>query len=356
MIPGSAEIAGFGSSFPPPLDQQQAWDGFFSTHFPNTRLASRVWRTSGVDCRHCAVDPRVEDLSVASTATRMQRFVELAVPLTCDAVSRALCSAGLQPTDVDQFTVVSCTGYSTPGVDLLVARELGMNTGLERLTVGHMGCYAALPALASVANAATARGQVAVLACVELTSLHLQPATDDVEQIVAHALFSDAAAAVVIVPGDRTRDDGRQDGIEVVDLIARTDVATADLMTWQVTDQGFRMRLSSKVPGVLDRHVLSLTDELLGRNGLAVGDVAHWAIHPGGPRIIDTVAKRLELDDAAVADSRATLREHGNCSSATTLLVLERMATTGRLGSGDRIVAMAFGPGLTLYAALLRVR
>jgi len=343
-----ANIAGFGSSFPPALDQQQAWDGFFSSHFTKTRIASRVWRSAGVDRRHCAVDPRLEDLSLATTAERMQRFLELAVPLTCEAVTRALDSAGLVPTDVDQFTVVSCTGYSTPGIDILVARELGMKPDVERLNVGHMGCYAALPALASVTNAAIARGQIGMLACVELTSLHVQPATDDVEQIVAHALFSDAAAAVAIVPGGG--------GIEVVDLIARTDSDTADLMTWQITDQGFRMRLSSKVPGVLDRHVLSLTQELLGRHGLTTDDIAHWAIHPGGPRIIDTVARRLGLDDDAVADSRETLRTHGNCSSATTLLVLERMSASGRLQADDHIVAMAFGPGLTLYAALLRVR
>jgi len=342
-----ASITGFGSSFPPPLEQQQAWDDFFSSHFSRTRIASRVWRSAGVDRRHCAVDPRIEDLSLASTATRMQRFLEFAVPLTCEAVTRALCAAGLEPADIDQFTVVSCTGYSTPGVDMLVARELGMKPGVERLNIGHMGCYAALPALASVANAAVARGQIGMLACVELTSLHLQPATDDVEQIVAHALFSDAVAAVAIVPGGG--------GIEVVDLIARTDTDTAELMTWQITDQGFRMRLSSKVPGVLDRHVLSLTQELLGRHGLTTDDIAHWAIHPGGPRIIDTVARRLELDDDAVTDSRETLRTHGNCSSATTLLVLERMSTSGRLKPDDHIVAMAFGPGLTLYAALLRV-
>jgi len=343
----TAHITGFGSSFPPVLEQQQAWDDFFSSHFSNTRLASRVWRSAGVDRRHCAVDPRIEDLSLASTATRMQRFLELAVPLTCEAVTKALCAAGLEPDDVDQFTVVSCTGYSTPGVDMLVARELAMKPGVERLNIGHMGCYAALPALASVANAAVARGQVGMLACVELTSLHLQPATDDVEQIVAHALFSDAAAAVAIVP------DGG--GIEVVDLIARTDADTAELMTWQITDQGFRMRLSSKVAGVLDRHVLSLTQELLGRHGLTADDIAHWAIHPGGPRIIDAVARRLELDEEAVADSRETLRTHGNCSSATTLLVLERMSASGLLKTGDHIVAMAFGPGLTLYASLLRV-
>jgi len=116
------------------------------------------------------------------------------------------------------------------------------------------------------------------------------------------------------------------------------------------------MRLSPKVPAVLDRSVLAVATELLDRHQLTVADVDHWAIHPGGPRIIDTVARRLDLTAAAVAASRDTLREHGNCSSATTLLVLDELGRRSEIVAGQHVVAMAFGPGLTLYAALLRAR
>ena len=344
----SGAIVGFGSSFPPALDQQQAWDEFFSAHFADSRMARRVWRTSGVERRHSAIDPRVEDLSGASTGTRMLRYNELAVPLACAAVTNGLEACGLEPEDVDLLTVVSCTGYVTPGVDILVARELGMKTSVHRLHIGHMGCYAALPALATISDAASARDKVGVLLCVELTSLHIQPPTDDVEQIVAHALFSDAAAAAIIVPD--------APGLELLDVVASTDTSTADLMTWRVTDLGFRMRLSPKVPAVLDRHVLSLTTDMLDRHDLTVADVDHWAIHPGGPRIVDTIARRLDLAAEAVAASRDTLRTHGNCSSATTLLVLEELGRRNEIVAGQHVVAMAFGPGLTLYAALLRAR
>jgi len=343
----TGRISGFGSAFPPALPQQAAWDEFFSCHYGNSRIARLVWRSAGVESRHSAVDPRLHDLSNTSTAERMRHFAEHAVPLGCEAVRASIEAAGLEPADIDVFTVVSCTGYATPGVDQLVAREIGMPASVQRLHVGHMGCYAALPGLAVVSDAATARDKVGVLLCVELTSLHLQPPTDDPEQIVAHALFSDAAAAVTVVPGGS--------GLEVVDVVARTDVGTADLMTWQITDFGFRMRLSSKVPNVLQQHVVGVTTELLQRHDLTVADVAHWAVHPGGPRIVDTVADRLDLPADAMTASREVLRQHGNCSSATTLLVLQRMVDDGRLLRGDHVVAMAFGPGLTLYAVLLRV-
>ncbi len=86
----------------------------------------------------------------------------------------------------------------------------------------------------------------------------------------------------------------------------------------------------------------------LGEAGLRLEDVAGWAVHPGGPRILDVVRDELGLTEDEIAASRRVLAEHGNCSSATVLLVLEEMAEVD-----GPVVVMAFGPGLTLYAALL---
>jgi predicted naringenin-chalcone synthase len=281
------------------------------------------------------------------------------MPLGKEAVSEALADAGLSPTDVGLLTVVSCTGYVTPGLDILLARDLGMRTDVQRLHVGHMGCYAALPGLGATADFVAARGRPAVMLCLELTSLHVQPATatarsgrptpEDLQQMVSHALFSDAAAAVVLEPSASAGP-----GLEVVDVVARTDVSTADHMTWDVTDLGFKMGLSPAVPSVLARHARPVVEDLLGRHGLAVEDVSGWAVHPGGRRIVEVVGEVLGLADAALAPSYDVLREVGNCSSATVLLVLQRVAETVAVPPGGHVVAMAFGPGLTLYATLLR--
>jgi predicted naringenin-chalcone synthase len=263
------------------------------------------------------------------------------MPLGKSAVSDALAAAGIPAADVGLFAVCSCTGYVTPGLDILLARDLGMAPDTQRLFIGHMGCYAALPGLGVAGDYVAARGRPAVLLCLELTSLHVQPPTADGEQIVAHALFSDAAAAAVLVP------DGP--GYDLVDVVSVTDVATADHMTWDVTDLGFRMGLSARVPDVLDGHVRALVDRLLARHGLALPDVDGWAVHPGGPRILDVVQGRLELTDAQMSVSRGVLAEHGNCSSPTILMILDAL----RPSAAHRVVALAFGPGLTLYAALL---
>jgi predicted naringenin-chalcone synthase len=327
------------------VGQPRLWDEFFDQHFSGNRIARRVFANSGVDRRQAVANPLVENISGWSTGQRMARFAQDAMPLGKDAVTSALSAAGLDPSEVGLFVVTSCTGYATPGLDILLSRDLGMPADVQRLYVGHMGCYAAIPSLGAGADFVAARGRPAVLLCLELTSLHLQPPTDDVEQIVAHALFSDAASAVVIAPGGP--------GLALVDVVASTDAANAALMTWDVTDHGFRMGLSPRVPDILALHVRRVVDELLARHHLTIPDVAGWAVHPGGPRILDVVAEQLELADWALAASRTVLREHGNCSSATVLMVLDELTRSRPPAAGDHVVALAFGPGLTLYAALL---
>jgi predicted naringenin-chalcone synthase len=342
----TARVARIATAVPGPMDQQELWDGFFARHYAGSEKAQRVWASSGVETRHGAVHPLVEDVSTWGTGARMQRYVAEAMPLGKDAVSRVLADAGVSADEVGLFGVVSCTGYATPGLDILLARDLGMPATVQRLFVGHMGCYAAIPGLSAVADSVVARGLTAVLLCIELPSVHVQPATDEAQQMVAHALFSDAATAVVVSPS--------LPGLEVVDVVARTDVAHQEAMTWDVTDLGFRMGLSPKVPDVLALHVRGVVDDLLAKHGLAIPDVAGWAIHPGGPRIVDVCAERLGLAEADVAVSREVLRDYGNCSSPTVLIVLDELCRRRPPEPGEHVVALAFGPGLTLYGTLLR--
>src|SRR5690606_40128666 len=136
--------------------------------------------------------------------------------------------------------VCAVTGYAKTGMDILLARDLSLAADCQRLFVGHMGCYAAVAGIAAVANAVAVRQRPAVLLCAELASLHLQPSTLDTAQMVAHALFSDAAAAVVLVPGAPAGGTG----YAVRGVASLTDPSAVDHMTWHVTDKGFRMGLS----------------------------------------------------------------------------------------------------------------
>jgi predicted naringenin-chalcone synthase len=204
-----------------------------------------------------------------------------------------------------------------------------------------MGCYAAFPGLQRALDYVAAHpGQRALVVCVELCTLHLQADESD-ENLVATALFGDGAAAVLV---------GEGAGPRVVATRTMTAYDTAEHMSFKLTDHGFKMQLSSYVPKILEANVEELLAGLLAPHGLAVPDIQQWAIHPGGRKILDHVQAKLGLSDAQVAASRRVLKEHGNMSSPTVLFVLDELTPA----PGDWGVMMAFGPGLTLEASLLR--
>jgi predicted naringenin-chalcone synthase len=342
----TARIAGIGAALPPAYGQEQLWDDVFQWHFSRSRVAHRIFTAADVQTRHSATDP-AEFKAVAgwTTAERMRRYSEVAPPLGLQAVRDALDAAATDPDEIGLLTVATCTGYRTPGIDIELAQHLPLPADARRLLIGHTGCHAAIPALGSIADYVATHDRPAALLCLELTSLHIQPASIDPEQMVSHALFGDAATALVLRPGDAAP------GPRVVDIASRTDASRSHQMTWDITDLGFRMGLSPEVPDALAEHVGPLVKDLLGRHDHDLDDVAAWAVHPGGPRILDAVEEGLNLDPAALATSRKVLARHGNCSSPTVLLVLRDILAAGP--PTGPIVALAFGPGLTLYAALL---
>jgi predicted naringenin-chalcone synthase len=92
---------------------------------------------------------------------------------------------------------------------------------------------------------------------------------------------------------------------------------------------------------------------LFASRGIEPADIAHWVLHPGGRKVIDRVQDTLGLSDGDVALSRHVLRNYGNMSSPTVLVVLHEVLERNAARPGDRGVLLALGPGLAAEAALL---
>jgi predicted naringenin-chalcone synthase len=286
-----------------------------------------------------------------TTGERMGLYEELSYPLAREALVASLKRADYPASAVSDFIVVSCTGYSAPGLDILLARDLGMPPNVRRLVVGHMGCYGALVGLRSALATLRAHPNALVaLTTVEICSLHFHAGGGrlDPGSLTSTALFGDAAASVVLKAcGDST-------GPELVDVYCAADFKTSDQMSWKITDEGFVMGLSSRIPITLRRNVAGVVDRLLATHALTASEISHWLVHPGGPDILDGVASALELSQEQMAISWEVLRDHGNCSSSTVLLMLNRLLRSEQTRPGEWGVMMAFGPGLTLETCLFR--
>jgi predicted naringenin-chalcone synthase len=284
-----------------------------------------------------------------STRERMVRFARHAPPLALAASRRALADAGIHPGRVTHLVTVSCTGFQAPGFDLELIGTLELSADVERTHVGFMGCHGALNGLRVARAFAQADPQACVLLCsVELCSLHLHYGWDP-EKVVANALFADGAAALVLCADGWTQAGGGQD-LKVLASGSTVIPGTAELMSWTIGDHGFAMGLSPRVPAAVAAHLRPWLERWLQRRGLAIGAIGAWALHPGGPRILEASAAALGLAPEQLAVSATVLREHGNMSSATILFILERLRRAAAPGPW---LALAFGPGLTVEAALL---
>lgn len=326
----------------PPTDvdaNYRKWAGERLSDPREARLFARMAERSGIEHRWSVLreDAGLEPGcfytrgAAPTTAERMAVYAR-------EAPKLALAAIGKLP-DLGRIThlvVASCTGFTAPGIDQVIARKLGLPGDVERLMIGFMGCYAGATALRTAGQLAQAcEGARVLVVAVELCSLHLQ-AEASLESTLAMAQFSDgAAAAIVSTEGP---------GLAIGEGLSATLEESADLITWTIGDTGFVMGLSGEVPSRLGNALSdpALSERILGGAGPEV--IEAWAVHPGGKSILDAVERSLALADSALAESREVLRTCGNMSSATILFVLERIMAR-EPASG---VALAFGPGLAM--------
>lgn len=300
-------------------------------------------------------DARASD-HVPSITQRMHAYEQHAPVLAARAASAALADANTDPGAIDQLVTVSCTGFAAPGTDVALIDTLGLKPTVGRTHVGFMGCHGAMNGLRAAHALSRFHDTASVLmVCVELCSLHFAYGWEP-QRIVANALFGDGAAAIVGRAGDDARHDDAPHHVahappRVVDHAAVLLPEGRDDMSWYVRDHGFEMSLSPTVPQTIGRRLSPWMLPWLAGHGLTPADVGGWAIHPGGPRVISATQEALGLDPAAGDTARGVLADVGNVSSGTVLFILERL----RAAQVPRPwVTLAFGPGLTIEAALIR--
>jgi predicted naringenin-chalcone synthase len=251
---------------------------------------------------------------------------------------------------------VTCTGYVSPSGAQRVVQRKGWGA-LTRVTHAyHMGCYAAFPAtrlaMGSLFSDAAAgrRGRRVDVVHTELCSLHLDPSDHSVEQLVVQSLFADGFIRYAV-----SADDGP--GLRVLALDERILPDSADSMGWALSDWGMKMTLARDVPERIGAALRAFVVDLYAKAEMSLGAELGrtvFAVHPGGPKIIDAVRDVLELRDAQVETSRSVLFDYGNMSSATLPHVWMRILDDPSIARGTPILSLAFGPGLTICGGIFR--
>jgi predicted naringenin-chalcone synthase len=256
---------------------------------------------------------------------------------------------------------VSCTGYVSPSAIQRLIDMKGWHGRTQATHVYHMGCYAALPALRIAAGLLSrSNGNACPRADIihtELCTLHFNPADHSPGQLVIQTLFADGHIRYSVAPQNKSELRTGEGAFEVLAVREETVPNSLEDMTWALSEWGFEMTLSRDVPGKIAGGLSNFLSALFKEAGLNYGEeagAATFAVHPGGPRILDSVEELLKLEKRQLQLSRAVLFERGNMSSATLPHIWMAAATDADIKSGSIIVSMAFGPGLTIAGALFR--
>lgn len=301
--------------------------------------------------------------------TQAERFalaVELGTALAADAATQALAGAGVTAGDVDAVVVVSTTVVRSPALDAALVASLGLRSDVRRVPVAGMASLGGAAGLALGADLMAAGHACVLVVAVEMNTLMFTPGDDSPEALVTMALFSDGAAAVVLGAA-RHEPGGLGQSGEPTDTAAaapagpgqlRVVASVADLvpdslgvMGFDVDDNGLHWRLAANVPDVALANTARSVDAALAVAGWDRSDVDHLLLHPGGVKVLAACAEALGVSTQAMETSLGVLRDVGNMSGVTVLMVLQRHMAAGP--PPGRALLTAMGPGFGFEHVLL---
>lgn len=242
---------------------------------------------------------------------------------------------------------VSCTGYVSPsaGQKIIPKNNWSEETGITHLY--HMGCYAAMPAI-KIAKGMSDKERVDIVHT-EICSNHFDICAQSPEQTVVQTLFADGAIKYSLYPNGSNKN--ITSGLSVLKMKEVIIPGSEEAMTWGFGENNLEMTLHRKVPLLIRQNLKNYVVDLFLSCGLDYEnekDCTIFAIHPGGPKIIQQIMDLLHLTEEQVKYSMNVLKERGNMSSATLPHVWKSIIDDENVARGTRILSVAFGPGLTV--------
>lgn len=256
----------------------------------------------------------------------------------------------------DHLIHVTCTGYVSPSAAQRIVTEKNWKQSTDITHAYHMGCYAAMPSVRLAKCLVTAAvdepNYTVDIVHNEMCGLHMNPLTQTPEQVVVQTLFADGHIKYTASANGMAN--GKN--LKVIAILERIIPESEEDMGWIPACWGMKMNLSRDVPEKIKLSLSEFSNDLFKKARLNVQQAMKsiFAIHPGGPKIIEVVQRHLQITDDQVRESKKVLYERGNMSSATLPHVWSEILN-GSYPVGTKVISFAFGPGLTLFGSVFEV-
>lgn len=374
----SALITSIATGVPPTSRSQTKVaaqvSALFGPSSPHYTRIPRLYANTRITTRHKAVDPLDPTFDRnLPIRQRMNLFLEHASPLCVDVATRAVSSpsSGISSPsrDIGLLVVVTSTGFIAPGVDVAIVRGLGLSRSVKREIINFMGCAAAMNGIRAASDYAVAQQYAslhtgeppkkALLVCVELSSVNGVFA-ETINDVIISSLFGDGCAALVIGSTSTSEAVNTKPPFPGQIILGPSfshlvDDTESGIMLG-VNHNGITCELSPLLPTYIRTAVGPVLEKTLASHGLTKSAIHLWAIHPGGPKIIEESVKSLDLPDEVAATSWDILSRYGNMLSVSLPFVLQQMVEEARskrpVSTG---VAFSFGPGITIEGVVFDV-
>ncbi|KAK4476435.1 hypothetical protein RD792_015588 [Penstemon davidsonii] len=367
--PGKATVLALGKAFPSQLVPQ---DCLVEGYIRDTKCADlaikekleRLCKTTTVKTRYTVMSKEILDkypeLATEGTPTIKQRL-DIANPAVVQMAKEASISCLREwkrpVTDITHIVYVSSSEIRLPGGDLHLASELGLRNDVGRVMLYFLGCYGGVTGLRVAKDIAENNpGSRVLLTTSETTILGFRPPNKSRPyDLVGAALFGDGAAAVVIGSDPIT---GLESPFMELNFAMQQFLpGTQNIIDGQITEEGINFKLGRELPQKIEDNIEEFCRKVMKRSGLVEYNDLFWAVHPGGPAILNRLETKLNLGTEKLDCSRRALRDYGNVSSNTIFYVMEYMKEELMMKKEDAEewgLALAFGPGITFEGILLR--
>jgi alkylresorcinol/alkylpyrone synthase len=318
------------------------------------RLLGRLHANCGVEFRNI-VFPLQHYPSLIGFGANNDQWIKAAVDLGETAINNALDAAGITAADISAIFFASVTGIASPTIDARLINRMPFPVNIKRTPIFGLGCVAGAAGISRTADYVKAfPDQIALLLSVELCSLTWQDDDQSIANLISTGLFADGAAAVVVAGAESKIANTTKPSPKILDTRSTFYRHTEHVMGWTIGDMGFKIVLSPEVPQVVTDNLLHDVKGFLDHNNLKQSDISSYIFHSGGPKVLEAMEKCLSLPKDALAPSWKSLREVGNLSAASVLMVLEDYLVNNPGEPGTYSILAAMGPAFCSELVLLQ--
>ncbi|CAK9220183.1 unnamed protein product [Sphagnum troendelagicum] len=371
---GPATVMAIGTAVPPTIHEQSTYpDYYFEATNCNhkTELKAkfkRICEKMHIDKRHMVVTkelleeyPSIGSYMDHSLNDRHKVVMEWVPKMAKEAAEKAIQEWGRPKSEITHIVMATTSVVNMPGVDLLVAKSLGLSPKLRRVMMYQTGCWGGAAALRVAKDLAeNNKGARVLVVCSECTAIFFRaPSEEYLDGLVGQGLFGDGAAAVIVGSDPEPEIENPLYEIQWAGEMNVPDSEGA--IDGHLMEAGMYYHLRPEIPKLVSKSIDEFVSEARGFAESTDVNELFWAVHPGGVAILNQIENQLGLVPEKLRASRDILASNGNMASACVLFVLNQVlnrskkmgsATTGEGKQYGLLVGI--GPGLTMEALVLK--